>query len=73
RDLKIRILLENFVKYLIAGTVMFLVVYFLNTTMKITILNLGIQIITGILLYTIILLLLRPTILKNFKILFQNR
>lgn len=72
RDLKMHILLENFIKYLVAGVVMFAVVYFLNLTMKITVLNLGIQIVIGVLLYAIVLLLLRPTILKNFKMLFQD-
>jgi len=67
KDLSIRKLFVNFWKYILAATVMFLVIFYLNTVMAISTFSLAFQILVGLVLYLGLLLILRPTILKQVK------
>lgn len=64
---------ENFIKYLIAGVVMFVPVYYLELLWKPKDMNLqgimytGLEVIIGIVVYVVVLLILRPTILSKIK------
>ena len=66
-------MVENFIKYLIAGVVMFVPVYYLELLWKPKDMNLqgimytGLEVIIGIAVYAIVLLILRPTILSKIK------
>lgn len=57
----------NVPKYLIAGFVMFLPVFKLNTTVHTSIFSIFGEVILGIVIYFVMILILRPTILKKFK------
>jgi len=67
KDLSIRKLFVNFWKYILAATIMFLVIFYLNTVMAISTISLAFQIIVGLVLYLGLLLILKPTILKQVK------
>lgn len=67
KDLSIRKLFVNFWKYILAATIMFLVIFYLNTVMAISTFSLAFQILVGLVLYLGLLLILRPTILKQVK------
>lgn len=65
---------ENFIKYLIAGIVMFVPVYYLELLWKPKDMNLqgimytGLEVIIGIVIYILVLLVLKPTILDKIKL-----
>ena len=65
---------ENFIKYLIAGIVMFVPVYYLELLWKPKDINLqgimytGLEVIIGITIYILVLLVLKPTILDKIKL-----
>ncbi|MGM0123827.1 hypothetical protein IGI37_001201 [Enterococcus sp. AZ194] len=60
----IREMFLNIWKYLVAGIIMFVAVYYLNTTWDFSIKNLFIEVMLGILIYVFSIFLLRPTSLK---------
>jgi len=65
RDLKISKLFTNFGKYLLSSVVMFVFIYILNIQMTISVVALAEQIIIGLLIYTGMILILKPTILQQ--------
>lgn len=72
-QLELKKLFVNFWKYLIAGFVMFIPVYWLEMLWKPETLSLhnvvliGFEVVIGILVYSVILLILKPTILNNIN------
>ena len=64
---------ENFLKYLVAGILMFIPIYYLELLWKPKDMNLqgimytGIEVVIGIVIYVIVLLILKPTILGKIK------
>lgn len=54
-------------KYLLASIMMFVVVRYLNNTLSMNIINLGIQIIIGLILYGVIIILLKAKIINELK------
>ncbi|AVK62722.1 flippase [Lactobacillus sp. CBA3606] len=66
-SLKFSRLFTNLYKYVIAGVTMFIPVYFLNASMKISSVSLAMQIMMGILFYVGMLFILQPSIFKNLK------
>lgn len=66
-SLLLRKLFANFFKYVFSGLLMFLPVYFLNITMKISTFSLIIQIMIGVLIYIGMLLILQPSIFGKLK------
>lgn len=67
RQLNFKPLIYGTSKYLIAGLVMFIIVYYLNATMRASFGSLVIQIGLGVLIYLLLILVLRPPILKTLK------
>ncbi len=63
----------GFVKYLIAGLIMFTLVFFLNQTMPISLKSLFFQIIIGGIVYLLLIVLLQPPIWHNLKRIRNNR
>ncbi|QFQ73688.1 hypothetical protein LM596_00345 [Liquorilactobacillus mali] len=57
----------NIPKYMIAGIIMFIPVLKINTSVKINILSLFLEVLLGIILYFVSLLVLKPTNLKEIK------
>ncbi|WP_137625023.1 polysaccharide biosynthesis C-terminal domain-containing protein [Lactiplantibacillus pingfangensis] len=68
KDLSIPKLFINFGKYALSAVIMFITVYELNVMMPISTVNLIIQILIGLLIYVGLLLILKPTILKQLKL-----
>lgn len=66
-DLSIQRLMSSFFEYLLAGLAMFVVVYQLNLSMKISALSLIEQMIIGLLIYVGFILILQPRILDEVK------
>lgn len=64
---KIQRLFAALWKYLLAGGVMYLVVTRLNEIMRMTLANLAAQIILGITVYSVIIWLLKPPIIKSLN------
>ncbi|KRO27622.1 repeat unit transporter [Lactiplantibacillus fabifermentans DSM 21115] len=60
-------------KYLFSGILMFIVVYMLNISMKITVVSLSLQIIEGLLIYGGCMLILQPSILKHIPLILNQR
>ncbi|ANN49532.1 flippase [Levilactobacillus brevis] len=67
RQLEVRLLFTDLHKYLISGTIMLAVVYILNINMAATVINLGLQVIVGAIVYGGGLLLLRPRLVLEGK------
>lgn len=67
KKLEFRKLMFNSIKYIFAGLCMLIVVFMLNTTMKLTVINLVEQIVEGILIYCGILFILQPSIFSRLK------
>ncbi|WP_338210110.1 polysaccharide biosynthesis C-terminal domain-containing protein [Lactiplantibacillus paraxiangfangensis] len=65
RVLPFSLLFKNMWIYLLAGLFMFIPVFYLNINMKITVINLALQIIEGLLIYVGILLILQPTLFDS--------
>lgn len=66
-------LFQNLPKYLIAGVVMFVPIYKLNTTLWTSIFSLAAEVVLGIVIYVVMILILRPTILQTIKNIFYSR
>ena len=62
-----RVLFSSTWKYLLSGFVMFIVVYRFNEMMRMTIINLAVQVIIGVLIYGIAIFLLRAPIIVQAR------
>lgn len=71
-DLYLSKLFVNFPKYLISGLIMFAVVFLLTLIQKMNIFILALDIGVGVITYTIIILILKPTILDKGKSLLKE-
>nr|WP_054755663.1 polysaccharide biosynthesis C-terminal domain-containing protein [Liquorilactobacillus satsumensis] len=67
-----RELFINLPKYLIAGVVMFLVVFKINSIQRFSVGTMLLQAVIGAVIYTVALLLLRPTILKKIRVILKD-
>lgn len=63
----------NLWKYLIAGVVMFIAVFKMNITVHTSAFSIALEVLLGVVIYMIMILILRPTILEKAKIIFCNR
>lgn len=67
-------MLQNTFKYLIAGFVMFIPVYLMNIKLRPSIGTLGLEVVVGIIIYTGMILILKPTSLTFIlKLVKQNK
>lgn len=55
---------RNILKYLAAGIVMFIPVYLMNIKLHTSIITLALEVITGVIIYIVMILILRPTSLS---------
>ena len=67
-ELSFNKLFLNFPKYLISGLFMFMLVFILNSYFKMNIFSLLFEILSGIVIYGVLILITKPTILKEGKI-----
>lgn len=67
KDVELKKMFINVPKYLIAGVTMFIPVYWINTHVHTSILTIFADVLLGIVIYGLMILLLRPTIIKNVK------
>ena len=65
--LSFKILLKETWKYFVAGLVMFIPVFWMNTHLKNSWLMLGVEVLSGIVIYVVMLFILRAAILKDGK------
>lgn len=65
KQISLRILFSDLWKYVMAGMVMFIVVYLLNIHLPFNSLTLIIEVLVGIIIYALITFTLRPKILKQ--------
>ncbi|KRL05747.1 polysaccharide biosynthesis C-terminal domain-containing protein [Liquorilactobacillus oeni] len=71
-QVKFRELFVNVPKYLIAGIIMFLAVFKVNSIQNFGILAILMQVLLGTTIYIVVLLILRPTILKKIRSIIEN-
>lgn len=57
----------NIIKYFIAGIIMFTVIFFMNIRIEMNAVTLLIEVISGAFIYVLVLLVLKPTILTEFR------
>ena len=67
KQIQINLLFSDFWKYLFSSTVMFIVVYGLNVSMPMSIINLIVQIVEGMIIYLGMLLVLQPKLVVEGK------
>lgn len=72
KQFNFKIMFENCGKYLLAGLIMFFVVFSLNNVMKISILSIFLQIFEGVMIYIGVLLILQPSTIDNLKVFLRN-
>lgn len=58
-------LFQDIPKYMVAGLIMFMIVFWMNITINFNFLTMIIEILLGIVLYIVVLLILRPIILSD--------
>lgn len=73
KQLEIRKMFINTPKYLLSSTVMFLCVYYINHITKINWISLVMQVVIGIIIYIIMIIFLKPTILIEAKKIFNKK
>lgn len=71
--LNYRILLNSLWKYLVSGVVMFLPVFWMNTHLKDSWLMMGIEVIVGVMIYTVMVIILRAPIVGQAKQLIEEK
>lgn len=71
--LNYRILLNSLWKYLVSGVVMFLPVFWMNTHLKDSWLMMGIEVIVGVMIYTVMVIILRAPIVGQAKQLIKEK
>ena len=71
--LSFRILLKETWKYFVAGLVMFIPVFWMNTHLKDSWLMLGIEVATGVVIYGILIVILRASIVSEARNLFIKK
>ena len=71
--LSYRTLFSSLGKYLISGIIMFLPVFWMNTHLKDSWLMMGLEVITGVVIYVVMVILLRAPIVNEAKKLAQER
>ncbi|MFT9213855.1 polysaccharide biosynthesis C-terminal domain-containing protein, partial [Liquorilactobacillus ghanensis] len=71
--IKYRQLFLNLPKYLLAGLVMFIPIFWINNTVHTSILSIGAEVLLGMIIYVLMILLLRPTILEKAKKMLAER
>lgn len=69
QELPLRVLFNEFWKYLFAGLIMFVIVFYLHLHWKFTFLTFFIEVLVGIVLYAAGLLMFKSSILQKLKIL----
>ena len=69
QELPLHVLFNEFWKYLFAGLIMFVIVFYLHLHWKFTLLTFFVEVAAGILIYLAGLLILKAPILSRFKIL----
>ncbi|PRO86207.1 flippase [Lactiplantibacillus pentosus] len=67
KQIKINLLFADFWKYLLSASAMFIVVYWLNVSMSMSITNLIVQIIEGMIIYLGMLLVFQPNLVVEGK------
>ncbi|ETO41008.1 Membrane protein involved in the export of O-antigen, teichoic acid lipoteichoic acid [Fructilactobacillus florum 8D] len=72
-QINLRQLFAGYLKYLVAGLVMFIIVFWLDLRLPDTWLMLMIEIIVGILTYLILILILRPKLIDRSLSMIKNR
>lgn len=60
-------------KYFISGLIMFMIVFWMNRNLSYTWLMIGVEIIVGTIVYTVLVILLKAPIVKQVKELISNR
>lgn len=73
QELPLNLLFSELWKYLIAGMIMFIIVFYLHLYWKFTILTFLVEVIVGIVVYLLGLLMLKASILKKIKILLVKK
>lgn len=68
KQISISKLFKNTLKYLLASTVMFVIVFYLNMRWDFNIIFAILEVLIGIVIYIIIILLLKPTIVNQFSL-----
>lgn len=71
--LSYRVLLNSLWKYLISGVVMFLPVFWMNAYLKDSWLMMGIEVIVGVVIYTVMVIILRAPIVGQAKQLIKEK
>lgn len=57
----------NVIKYFISGTIMFIVIFFINIRIKMNMVTLLTEVISGVFIYVLVLLMLKPTIITELR------
>lgn len=67
KNVSYRKLFQNFWKYLLSGVVMFVPIFKINNMVSSTIVSILLEVVLGIVVYFVMILLLRPTIVNKAK------
>lgn len=73
KQIKIRLLFTDFYKYLVSGIIMFVLVFELNITMRVTVASLVVQVLAGAICYSGLLLILRPRLVIEGKDILRDK
>ncbi|MCP0887608.1 flippase [Ligilactobacillus sp. WILCCON 0076] len=65
KEINFKKLFTNLWKYIIGGVVMFIPVFKLNVSLHTSVLSIGIEVVLGVLIYLLMMIILKPTILKK--------
>lgn len=71
--LSYRKLFSNSWKYLISGIIMFIPVFWMNQNLKDSLLMMGLEIIAGVIIYSLLIIILKAPILNQLRILLNKK
>lgn len=71
--LSYRKLFSNSWKYLISGIIMFISVFWMNQNLKDSLLMMGLEIIAGVIIYSLLIIILKAPILNQLRILLNKK
>ena len=71
--LSYRKLFSNSWKYLISGIIMFIPVFWMNPNLKDSLLMMGLEIIAGVIIYSLLIIILKAPILNQLRILLNKK
>ena len=72
-DIEYKRLFTNIWKYLLSGLIMFIPVSWLDRNLHTGVFSILLEVVVGILVYLLMILILKPTILTKTKSLLKNR